>query len=125
MNLTCRHLTGATLIIVAGQVDASTSAELETYIDQARRRLDEHLIFDMSELSFMDSSGLAVLLAAATLARVHDAVLHVAALHPRPARLLEITGARQAVVVHDRVEQAIAAAQAADGARSYKGDRSR
>ncbi|GAA3600382.1 hypothetical protein GCM10022419_100570 [Nonomuraea rosea] len=111
MILTCRHLTGATLIAVSGDVDATTSAELETYIDQVRRRLDEHLIVDASGLSFMDSSGLAVLLAAAALARVHGVALHLAALQPSPARLMEITGAVRAVVVHADVERAIAAAQ--------------
>ncbi|MFC4116147.1 STAS domain-containing protein [Nonomuraea zeae] len=113
MILTSRHLAGATLISVSGEVDTTTSAELECYIDQVRRRLDEHLIVDVSRLTFMDSSGLAVLLAAAALARVHGVALHVAGLQPSPARLLEITGARQAMVVHDDVEQAIAAAQRA------------
>jgi anti-anti-sigma factor len=114
VNLTCRHLPGATLIAVAGQVDTRTSAQLEEYIDQQRERLDEHLIIDMSELSFLDSSGLAVLLAAATLARAHGAGVHVAGLQPMPARLLEITGAGRAVTVYDHVEQAIAAIEGLD-----------
>ncbi|GAA2206504.1 hypothetical protein GCM10009850_019620 [Nonomuraea monospora] len=109
MNLTCRHLPGATLIAVAGQVDTTTSAQLEEYIDQHRARLDEHLIIDMSELSFLDSSGLAVLLAAAMLARAHGVGVHVTGLQAMPARLLEITGAERAVTIYDHVEQAIAA----------------
>ncbi|MCK2213765.1 STAS domain-containing protein [Actinomadura sp. ATCC 31491] len=113
MKLTCSHLPDITLITVSGQVDATTSAELEGFIDRARRRLDEHLVFDVREMSFLDSSGLAVLLAAATLARVHGAAIHLAGLQPRPTRILEITGAWQAVYLHERVDQAIAAARAA------------
>ncbi|UBU11277.1 STAS domain-containing protein [Nonomuraea gerenzanensis] len=109
MNLTCRHLPGATLIAVAGQVDTRNSAQLEEYIDQHRERLDEHLIIDMRELSFLDSSGLAVLLAAAMLARAHGVGVHLAGLQSMPARLLEITGTERAVTVYDHVEQAIAA----------------
>ncbi|AQZ69632.1 hypothetical protein BKM31_56490 [[Actinomadura] parvosata subsp. kistnae] len=109
VNLTCRRLPGATLIAVAGQVDTTTSGRLEEYIDQHRERLDEHLVIDMSELSFLDSSGLAVLLAAATLARAHGAEVHLAGLQPMPARLLEITGAGRAVTVHDHIEQALGA----------------
>ncbi|MGW3350468.1 STAS domain-containing protein [Nonomuraea rubra] len=112
MNLTCRHLPGATLIAVAGEIDTTTSTHLEDYIDQQRERLDQHLIIDMSELSFLDSSGLAVLLAAAALARAHGVGVHLAGLRPMPARLLEITGARRAVTVYDHVEQAIAAVEA-------------
>ncbi len=109
MRLAGRHLPGVSVITIAGEVDATTSADLETYLDQVRRRLDEHLIVDVSGLTFLDSSGLAVLLAAATLARVHGAGVHLAGLRPRVARLLEITGAERAVTVYDNVEQALAA----------------
>lgn len=118
MKLDFRHLPGASLISVAGEVDANTSAELETYIDQVRRRLDEHLIFEMSRLSFLDSSGLAVLLAAATLARAHGAGVHLVAPQPRIIRLLEITGTSQALTRHDNAEQAVAAVRFTDSAES-------
>ncbi|MEV4178881.1 STAS domain-containing protein [Nonomuraea sp. NPDC049709] len=114
MKLTCRHLSGATVITIAGQVDTTSSARLEDYIDEQRRRLDEHVIVDMSRLSFLDSSGLAVLLAAAALANAHGVGLHLAALQSMPARLLEITGALRAVTVYDHVEQAIAAIEDLD-----------
>ncbi|WP_043640309.1 STAS domain-containing protein [Nonomuraea candida] len=109
MNLTCRHLPGATLIGVSGQIDTNNSAELEKFIDRQHRRLDEHLIVDMSRLTFLDSSGLAVLLAAAALARAHGVGLHLAAMQSMPARLMEITGALRAVSVYDHVDQAVAA----------------
>ncbi|MFC5825818.1 STAS domain-containing protein [Nonomuraea insulae] len=111
MHLTCRHLSGATIITITGQVDTTTSGVLEDYIDRQRRNLNDHLIMDMSQLTFLDSSGLAVLLAAATLARAHGVSVHLAALQSMPARLLEITGAGRAVTLHDHVEQAIAAVQ--------------
>ncbi len=104
------------VITIAGEVDASTSADLETYLDRVRRRLDEHLVVDVSELTFLDSSGLAVLLAAAMLARVHGAGVHLAGVRPRVARLLQITGADRAVTVHDHVEQALAAVERYDRA---------
>lgn len=109
MKLTCRHYPGATLFTVAGQVDISTSAELEEFIGGQRRRFDDHVIVDMRELTFIDSSGLAVLLAAGALARAHGADLHLAGVQPMPARLLEITGADRAATFHDDVEQALAA----------------
>jgi anti-anti-sigma factor len=114
MKLDFRHLPGATLITVAGEVDATTSADFETYIDHVRRRLDEHLIFDASQLSFLDSSGLAVLLAAATLAHAHGAAVHLIAPQPRVSRLLTITGAWQALIRRDDVEQAVAAVHYTD-----------
>ncbi|WP_089213904.1 STAS domain-containing protein [Streptosporangium subroseum] len=51
-------------------------------------RPDDHVIIDASRPSFLDSSGLAVLLAAATLAHAHGAGVHLAAPQPRVIRLL-------------------------------------
>ncbi|HEX4814487.1 MAG TPA: STAS domain-containing protein [Nonomuraea sp.] len=112
MRLDSRHLPDATLIIVAGEVDATTSEELESYIDRVRRRLGDHLIFEVSRLTFLDSSGLATLLAAATLARAHGAGVHLVAPRPRVGRLLDITGSWQTLGRHDTIEQALAAVRA-------------
>ncbi|MEV0306505.1 STAS domain-containing protein [Nonomuraea fuscirosea] len=116
MRLTHRHLPGASLITITGEIDATTSGDLEAYIDQVRRDLDHHLIIDASALSFLDSSGLAVLLAAATLAQAHGAAVHLAGLQPRVARILEITGSGKAVATYDHVEQALAAVERSGGA---------
>jgi anti-sigma B factor antagonist len=123
VNLTCRHLDGATLITVIGEVDAATSAELEAYIDRQRRCLDEHLIVDLSELSFLDSSGLAVLLSAATLAGVHGAAVHLAAPQDRVVRLLKITGMWNALNVYEDVHEAVRAARDSGGSRGAPGDK--
>ncbi|MFC5834760.1 hypothetical protein [Nonomuraea insulae] len=72
MNLACRSVPGAILITAAGQVDPTAAfGERETSID--RRRPDEHLITAVSGLSFLDSSGSVVMLAAAGLARAPGA----------------------------------------------------
>ncbi|MFI7107647.1 STAS domain-containing protein [Nonomuraea sp. NPDC050227] len=112
MHLASSYLPGITVITVAGEVDATASGHLETYLDQVRRSLDEHLIIDAHRLTFLDSSGLSVLLAAATLARAHGVDVHLAGLQPTVARLLEITGTVELVTIHDRVSQAVTAVEA-------------
>ncbi|GGT05811.1 STAS domain-containing protein [Nonomuraea spiralis] len=112
MHLASSHLPGITLVTIAGEVDAASSGHLETYLDRVRRGLDEHLIIDVSRLAFLDSSGLSVLLAAATLARAHGADVHLAGLRPSVARLLQITGTVELVRIHGHVRQAVAAVQA-------------
>ncbi|MEV4357948.1 STAS domain-containing protein [Nonomuraea sp. NPDC004186] len=112
MTLRSGHFPGATLITVIGEVDASNSIELNAYLDHERRRLDEHLIIDVSGLSFLGCSGLAALINASVLARAHNAELHLAGIQPSVARLLTMTDTWQAVTVHDHIEQAIAAMRA-------------
>ncbi|MEU5866463.1 MULTISPECIES: STAS domain-containing protein [unclassified Nonomuraea] len=118
MHLASSYLPGITVVTVAGEVDATASGHLEAYLDQVRRSLDEHLIFDVSRLAFLDSSGLSVLLAAATLARAHGVDVHLAGLRPTVARLLEITGTVELVTIHDHVTRAVAAVEALRDARA-------
>ncbi|MEV0623512.1 STAS domain-containing protein [Nonomuraea sp. NPDC050404] len=115
MKLTHRYQSGACVITIAGEVDVTTSRELETYLDLVRRSLDDHLIIDAGNLSFLDSSGLAVLLAAAVLAQARGAAVHLAGLQPRVARILEITGAMVAIRTHEHVEQALTAIESMSG----------
>ncbi|GAA4976366.1 anti-anti-sigma factor [Nonomuraea thailandensis] len=109
MRLTCQHLPAACVITIDGEVDINTSPELENYILLVRRSLDDHLVIDTGRMPFLDSSGLAVLLAAAVLAQAHGAAVHLTGLQPRVARILEITGALAAVRTYDHLEQALAA----------------
>ncbi|MGP3917723.1 STAS domain-containing protein [Nonomuraea sp. 10N515B] len=104
------------MITIAGEVDVTTSRELETYLDLVRRSLDDHLIINAGALAFLDSSGLAVLLAAAVLAQAAGAAVHLVGLQPRVARILEITGAMVAIRTHEHMEQALTAIESMSGA---------
>jgi anti-sigma B factor antagonist len=60
---------GATLK-VAGQLDVSTEGILRAALDEAVEPPAAKIVLDVSELNFMDSSGLAVLIVAARTATV-------------------------------------------------------
>jgi anti-sigma B factor antagonist len=80
--------TGESALHVAGEVDLSNAALLRQAIEEFLASAPPRLVLDVHELTFMDSSGLAVLLQAAT--RVEAVVVR----HPRDVirRLLETTG---------------------------------
>ena len=50
---------------ITGQLDVSTESQMRAALDQATDRGATKLALDVSELEFMDSSGLAVLIIAA------------------------------------------------------------
>ena len=79
---------GAVVIQVAGEIDMSNAATVQEAIDQVAEPGAEHLVFDLGQLEFIDSSGLAVLLAVAR--RVPRVQLR----NPSPMlqRVLEVTG---------------------------------
>jgi anti-sigma B factor antagonist len=56
---------GAVVVRVSGDLDIAAADEGRAVVEQALARAPQQLIFDLSDLRFMDSSGIAVLVAAA------------------------------------------------------------
>ncbi len=79
---------GILVVRVTGEVDMSNAAHVQEVVDQAADPEVERLIFDLEALEFIDSSGLAVLLAAA------QKVPSVQLRNPSPIvrRVIEVTG---------------------------------
>lgn len=83
-----RDAQGAGVIRVTGEVDISNAASVQHVVDEVVSSGVENLVFDLSQLEFIDSSGLAVLLSAA------QAVNHVHLRQPSSIvrRVVEVTG---------------------------------
>jgi len=82
----------ATTVVVQGELDTETAAELEHVVDQLLGDGVRHLTIDLTELEFLDSSGLRVLIRAQ---RVLDDVGGTVVLRQAPPfarRLLSVTG---------------------------------
>jgi anti-anti-sigma factor len=83
------HEGPAILVVrVRGEVDMSNASNVQELVDQAMSPDVERLVFDLGPLEFIDSSGLAVLLAAA------QKVASVQLRNPSPIvrRVIEVTG---------------------------------
>lgn len=83
---------GVTVVRVVGDVDLATSPRLKEALDEAIRSGSDAVRLDMSDVTFLDSSGISVLVDAQQ--RLQDAssklVLHGVGDHVR--RVLEISG---------------------------------
>jgi anti-sigma B factor antagonist len=96
---------GRSVFVPRGELDLATVPALEEPVLAA---LDEgqHVVIDLRELAFMDSSGVRVLIAAHRLAG--DAGERLALVRPRDggtvARILEIAGVGQALRMVDGLE---------------------
>ncbi|MFC4116148.1 STAS domain-containing protein [Nonomuraea zeae] len=102
-----RRLVTGVLVTVAGEADSTNADWLESSVESARRP-GEPLVLDLSGLTFMDSSGLQVLLRLNAATRVQGGVLHLAAVQDLPARVLQISGVWDALNIHTGVEEAVA-----------------
>lgn len=107
--LTHQHLPGATLISVVGDLDISTCGRMDTYIQQARQEPGDHLVFDMTRMTFMDSSGLRVLVNTHSFSVRQGGSMRLAGVQRLPARIFEITGVDRLIPLHVTVADALAA----------------
>jgi anti-sigma B factor antagonist len=97
----------AALLAVSGELDTLTAPEL----DAALRELDAEplplLVVDLSGVTFLASSGLAVLIRAAHRAEDSGRALHLVVTARAVLRPLEITGSDQLFTLHPDVATAL------------------
>ncbi|GAA3123572.1 STAS domain-containing protein [Nonomuraea salmonea] len=105
----CQHMPGITAISVAGDLEAANADQLDAFT-RTRRRPGDHVVLDLSEVPFLDHSGLRVLLNVRALIRRHGGDLYLACLQQSPVRLLTTAGALPTLTMHHSFEQAIRAA---------------
>ena len=86
-------------LAVVGELDLSTSPALEDAMAQAGAAARVEV--DLSEMRFMDSSGLAVLLAARKRAEADGVALTIAAPQEHVRRLMELTGTAKFILGPD------------------------
>jgi anti-sigma B factor antagonist len=99
-----------------GELDHATAPELREPLDAAIDRGVRAVLIDLSDCSFIDSTGLSVLVhARSRLLDDGDGQLEICCPDPQVRRLLEITGVDRAFGVHQTRDEALAALKAATG----------
>ncbi|AZK94401.1 MULTISPECIES: STAS domain-containing protein [Streptomyces] len=95
------------VIAPAGELDHHTAELLRVPLDEALAEGRSRLVLDCSQLEFCDSTGLNVLLTARLKAEAAGGGVHLAAMQPVVARVLEITGAGAVFTLHETVDAAL------------------
>lgn len=97
---------GVPIVRVHGEIDLHTAPEFERALRAGMERRTPALIVDLSDISYVDSSGLSALLAANKELSARNAALYVAAPPGRPGvrRVIEITRLDTVIRVRDTVE---------------------
>lgn len=91
----------------AGELDHHTADLLSEPMGAAIESGTRRLVVDCSQLEFCDSTGLNVLLSARLRVEAEGGAVHLAAMRPTVARVLEITGADAVFTVHESLGQAL------------------
>ncbi len=97
-----------TLVALAGEADVTNSGALRELLDAEVAKEPRTLIIDLSELRFMDSSALHVILRANRTMDRQGGVLALAAPRDPVAKMLRLTAADQLLPVYATVAEATA-----------------
>jgi anti-sigma B factor antagonist len=100
--------TAYTVVALVGEVDATNSDELHSLLDSVVQGHPLLLLVDLSGLTFMDSTGLRMLLRASRVLDQQGGVLSLVAPQAAVGRVLQLTKADQLIPVYDSVADAVA-----------------
>jgi anti-anti-sigma factor len=79
-------------VVPVGELDLATAGLLEKELHELRSSGFDHVVLDMHELTFIDSSGIRVVLAERKFAEASDRELSLIGLQPAIHRALEVCG---------------------------------
>ncbi|MFD7136283.1 STAS domain-containing protein [Streptomyces sp. NPDC059894] len=96
------------LVTVEGHLDLDTATEFQAHLANQLHHGRRHFLLDLSEVPFMDSSGMNIILRVYQEARELPGTVHV--INPTPAvrRVLDLTGVSLTVPVSEKVDDALA-----------------
>jgi len=110
MNIAMEKKAEKTLLRVREErLDAHNSSELKAYLLQLLENGARALILDLSEVRFIDSSGLGALLSGYKNAGLRRASLALTGLQPRVQSMFELTRLQRVFEIHPTIEDALAA----------------
>jgi anti-sigma B factor antagonist len=98
---------GARVITVSGEVDAHTAEHVRTPIEAAVGP-GARVVVDLSDVTFMDSTGLGIFVIAFKHLREQEGSLDLVITSPRVLKVFSLTGLDVVIPIHDALETALA-----------------
>lgn len=92
------------LVKVAGEIDAYTAPKLKEMLQPSAETDDKDITVDLSEVSYMDSTGLGVFVGLFKTVKARGGQLNLVGLSDRLQRLFDITGLGDIMNINSKVE---------------------
>lgn len=92
LRLTTSTQDAWTILSVAGELDLHTSPQLKEALSEVLDQGSAHIALDLSQVPFMDSSCLGVIVGGLKRARENGGELALMSLQPSPAKVIALTG---------------------------------
>lgn len=109
LALTTRPVDDKVIIEVGGEIDVYTAPRLREHLVSVVAAGNYHLIVDMEKVSFLDSTGIGVLVSGLRRVREHNGSLRLVCSQDHVMKILRITGLTTVFPIDDSVEKALMA----------------
>nr|WP_296067948.1 STAS domain-containing protein [uncultured Actinoplanes sp.] len=106
LQLSARDGRASTVVKVGGQLDMDTAPELDDFLQQVADGGAVQVVLDLGDVSFLDSSGLGVLVVWLKVLQSRGGRLSVAAVQKLVAYVLRVAAVDQVLNVYETVEAA-------------------
>lgn len=108
MNLKVEQKEGSTVLYInEKRLDADKSSELKGRILELLREGEVHLVIELGDVRFIDSSGLGVLLSAYKNSVARQGSLVLTGLQPQVQSMFELTRLHRVFKIHPTLQQAL------------------
>jgi len=108
-----RHLDGIPVLDVIGEIDIYTTPQFKEAVSAAIDENRPAIIINMTQVTYMDSSGFGTLLSATKRLRPLDGALYLTGCNDSIQRMLQITRLNTIFGVYGTEDEALAAAKSA------------
>jgi anti-anti-sigma factor len=92
MELISGQSNGVMVVTIRGSVDALTAGQVQGYFDDLLEKGERQIILDLSQVDFMSSAGLRVIMTVSKNLRQDGGELRLAAAQPSVEKMLKISG---------------------------------
>lgn len=99
---------GLALVTAAGEIDAATADSVADAVSSALADGYKRVVVDFAQVTFIDSTGLGVLVKSHRAAESADATFGVVHPTPQTRKLIRVLGLDQLLNIYDTQEQALA-----------------
>ena len=109
IEIEVRNRDGSTVVTARGEVDVATAPALRDGLEEALDRDIGAVVVDLTGVTFIDSTGLGVLIGARRRCVEAERELRVVVAEPRILKVFEITGLAELFAIHPTLEPALGA----------------
>ncbi len=106
LDLRVQHHDDRAVVLVSGEVDLATCQQLRDVLAGLVDQGVHYLVVDLEQVSFLDSSGIGVLISVLRRIREHGGSLRLTAPTPHVRRVLELTGVTTLLPTYATLDEA-------------------